>query len=800
MDKYANTMTWTYLLGKVVLILILSIVIGIPVFAQNTSEKAVWISPMNEKHTDYGVFLFRNTFLLDQIPEVLPIHVTADNRYKLYVNGILIGAGPARGDLENWYYETYDIKSYLKQGKNSIAAEVVNFGEGRPMAQFTFRTAFWMNVESPEFAFLNTGSGNWKVKENEAYKAIPFGYMLHGKYYVCGPGDNLDFHKDPKDWILPSFNDTNWKNSYSIVTQQNDTSWHLIPRDIPFMDTKEEKIEKIARVQGLENKFWSEYPDKSITIPPSSRVTLLFDAEVLTIGFPQFKFSGGKDSEIKIIYAEALQDKNEIKGNRNEIEGKEIVGYYDIIRPDGDKETLFEPLWLRTFRYVQLEINTGEKALEWLGFTNRFYAYPLTFDATFQSSESIYEQFNTVGWRTLRLCAGETYFDCPYYEQLQYIGDTRVQALITLYLSKDDQLVRKAIKQFHRTILPEGLTHSRHPANKRQIIPGFSLYWVSMLYDYLMLRDDPAFIRQYIDEIDGVLRYFKPYIGEQNMLAHLSPGNTNDGSLPEYWYFTDWSKKFSRGIPHGVYDNKSSVITLHYANTLFQAAMIADYFNENAKAKQYKQLAQQLVKGTVDACFDDEKGLIAQTPDKKLFSQHANILAVLTNAFPIAQQKEIMTKILNDDSLIQCSMYFRFYLFEALKKLDMDSEIPRLFDFWHEALEMGLTTFPEKEGNTRSDCHAWNSSPLYFFLSAFAGVEPAEPGFKSVRISPQLINMEYVNASVPHPNGAIIVDLKKSRKGISGKVILPDNITGELIYGDEKERLGSGLNKIDLNN
>src|SRR5664280_1985386 len=133
--------------------------------------------------------------------------------------------------------------------------------------------------------------------------------------------------------------------------------------------------------------------------------------------------------------------------------------------------------------------------------------------------------------RQARLCANETYFDCPYYEQLQYIGDTRIQSLISMYVSGDDRLVRNAITDFNESIFYEGLTRSRYPSANPQIIPPFSLYWVDMVNDYWTLRDDPELIKSFLPGIESVLGWFTKRIDkETGMLGKV-----------EYWNFVDWA-------------------------------------------------------------------------------------------------------------------------------------------------------------------------------------------------------------------------------------------------------------------
>ena len=78
--------------------------------------------------------------------------------------------------------------------------------------------------------------------------------------------------------------------------------------------------------------------------------------------------------------------------------------------------------------------------------------------------------------------------DTPYYEQLQYIGDTRIQALISYTVGGDDRLARQALEAFNVSRIPDGITRSRYPEFPAQNIPTFSLLWIGMLRDYWMYR------------------------------------------------------------------------------------------------------------------------------------------------------------------------------------------------------------------------------------------------------------------------------------------------------------------------
>src|SRR5205085_12019244 len=171
-------------------------------------------------------------------------------------------------------------------------------------------------------------------------------------------------------------------------------------------------------------------------------------------------------------------------------------------------ERLFSSLWWRTFRYVEITVETAAEPLTVDAIRARFSAYPFQQRASFDSSDPALGRIFDVGWRTARLCAHETYMDTPYWEQLQYVGDTRIQALISYVLSGDDRLARQAIDAIDNSRITDGITTSRYPSQLPQIIPTFSLMWVGMVHDFWMHRSDAEFVRSHLPGTRTVLDWF----------------------------------------------------------------------------------------------------------------------------------------------------------------------------------------------------------------------------------------------------------------------------------------------------
>ncbi|MGA9292620.1 MAG: alpha-L-rhamnosidase C-terminal domain-containing protein [Ignavibacteriaceae bacterium] len=793
-----NNFNLTYMKILFVLLVFFS---TIPVFSQEMNKinhdilyktwNAKWITCPGISGKEYGVYLFRKKIRIKPGKGEFVVHISADNRYKLFVNGKYICNGPSRGDFLKWKFETVDIMPYLKEGENIIAAVVWNFAEYRPVAQFSNRTGFILQGDQETENIVNSNE-TWKVYNDTAYS--PLTIDLH-QYYVVGPGEIFNMQYHPWKWTDLNYDDSNWSSAKELDAGTplksfrefgTTSNYILVPRKIPFMEEKPQRFSQIRR-SNIDIPAAFINGTKALTIPPNSNATILLDQKHLTDAYPVLSVSGGNNSEITLTYAESLFNDKMEKGDRNDIKDKKIYGNQDKIISDGGENRIFQTLWWRTFRYIQIEIKTNNEPLTINDFHSIYTGYPFEKKASFKSSDSTLADIWNVGWRTQRLCTGETFFDCPYYEQLQYEGDTKIQCLTSGYVSGDTVMMRNAIQIFYDSRLPYGLTQSRYPSYETQVIPPFSLIWITMVHDYWMLYNNPGFVKSMIPGILEVLNWYNSKIDSGGLIGHM-----------EWWNFVDWVdfNGWHNGVPPGIDSSNSSIVNMQYVYTLQKAAQILKAFDLPEQAEEYLQQAERIKSIVYNKCFDAREGLLADTPEKKNFSQHANIWGILTNAFPVDSQAGVLNRILNKKDIAQSSYYFKFYLFKALEKAGMADKFLILLKPWRQMLDTGLTTFAEKPDPTRSDCHAWSASPVYYFLSLVCGIKPNEPGFKTVRIEPHFGNLSWIDGSMPHRSGNIKVKLKKNNGSISGEVILPQNLTGIFIWENKITPLKSGKNNI----
>jgi alpha-L-rhamnosidase len=673
-------------------------------------------------------------------------------------------------------------------------------------------------------AGISTPDG-WLVEEEPGQRPLDRTSVSIKTYFASGPGEELDASKFDWNWngdapgsnwvpaaspmrdsIFPGTN-----HAHSADTT-GDNPWGLIPNELPYMEYSPTVAGKVVlasqfvpvQVPGKPGVMESGtsapsfpvkgFPETTVNVPATTHVHILLDRKTLTTAYPELVVSGGKGARVVLTYAEALYDDKQHKGDRDSITfGDELVrqalGLTDSFLPDGGSHRIFVPLWWRTWRYLNLDITTGSDPLTLESLKAYFTAYPFEERAKFESGDPDLDKIWETSWRTARLDAHETYMDTPYYEQLQYVGDTRIQALISYTVAGDDRLGRQAITAFDQSRIPEGITRSRYPSNLPQNIPTFSLLWIGMLHDYWMYRPDPQFIREELQGSRDVLTWFAKFENADGLLRQLP-----------WWSFIDWVP--SGEIPTYDEHGESCVTTLQYLGALIEAADLERNLGDASMATRYQSRIDHIRPSLASKCWVASRGMLADNPGQKMFNQQANILGVLYDVIPKDHQQDVLRKVLaiepgtTPDGVLAASYYFRYYLARALDHAGMADDYLKSLDPWRKLLPLHFSTWPEIPGDTRSDSHAWSAHPVYDMLTLVAGIEPASPGFATVRIAPHLGSLDHLTASFPLSQGDIKVQYQRQGSGLTANITLPGSLTGTFVYNGRTHPIVPGLNRI----
>jgi alpha-L-rhamnosidase len=255
-----------------------------------------------------------------------------------------------------------------------------------------------------------------------------------------------------------------------------------------------------------------------------------------------------------------------------------------------------------------------------------------------------------------------------------------------------------------------------------------------------------------------------------------------------------------KGIGPAGEDGSSALMDLQLLLALQSAQELERHIGNRSFVALYGQVADQLSQTIKSKYWDSSRNLFADTPGKDQFSQHANSLAILAGLVEGPQAQAIGNTILSDTSLTQASIYFKYYLHLALVKAGLGDGYLDWLDIWRKNIELGLTTWGETSEveSTRSDCHAWGSSPNIEFFRILLGIESDAPYFEKVKIEPHLGSIESISGEMPHLRGKIAVSYQREGGHWTVKISLPDDTTGTFLWQGESHALQGGLNTFEL--
>lgn len=749
------------------------------------------------------VSAYRLKFKMDA-PIQARVHVTADERYELFLDGKREGRGSERGDRLNWFFETYLLD--LAAGEHTLVARVWSLGSQAPYAQMTVQPAFLLAAEGDLHEKLSTGAAPWEAKKLG-------GYTFVNPSPAWGTGAKLDVNGAEFCWGFERGEGDGWTAVKKLYQGANGFRRNEVPpihmmkpstlpamledpvrpgrvRHVDEPEAVKPVMEAVTQARNIaaEVDGWQGIiAGKALTIPAHTRRRAIIDLDNYYCAFPELVTSGGKGSMVRVLWAESLylDTKSDHKGNRGEIEGKFYRGVGDTFRPDGAKDRMFDTLWWEAGRYLEVTVETADEPLTIESLSLRETHYPEQMQSVFHSDDKRIDDVIPIAFRGLQMCSHETFMDCPYFEQLMYVGDTRLETLTTYICTQDDRLPRKALRMFNASRLNEGLTQSRYPSRVRQVIPPFSLWWVAMLHDFALWRNDKALVRSLAPGARAVTDCFRSFINADGLVE-----------APNGWNFMDWVPGWPGGMPAQADLGVSGIINWQFALVLQLQAKVEEWLGEVELAVRARKTASEIAQKLTAVFWDEKRGLYADDKQHTSFSEHAQCLAVLSGLLSKERRQKIRKGLLSAQDLHRTTIYFTHYLFETYRELGLMDELFKRMDIWFNLKQLGFKTTLEEPEPSRSDCHAWAAHPVYHLFASVLGIRPAAMGFQSVRIQPQMGPLTRAEGHLAHPKGFIDMDVTKTVAGLRGHVTLPEGVTGVLVTEKSETALHPGTQEF----
>ena len=783
--------------------------------------------------------LLRKTFKLkDQLSKAM-IYISADSRYKLFVNGKYVGRGINRCEAYYWYYNTYDLTSLLKPGENVIAIHARYYGV--PFAYYTPPELVGRNkADSGKGAVifdleLDYGVEKEWIISDETCKIIRNSgenSIMPLKNDALGFIEDFDSRKVPRNWNELGFDDSKWEKpeifNYPIKTLIIDENAPLheelqYPSEIievgesdnvefdedldeedfeemdfciqSMMEGNPEPLEsfEVKNIEHLTNPQAGNYCEiipKEGAEKKTFSLFLKFGREM--VGYPQILVEAGEGTKLDIIPSEKRNDN---------LPGLDLLGQKRgsrvILR--GGKQ-FFEQWDWEGYLYMMIKIRTMSEPVKIFSLATNVTHMRISQKGQFTSNNPKLDELWDACAHTVLCCGTDAYLDCPSREQRPYLGDAYPEALIANACFGEPRLTKKLIYDTAYGQRKDGITFSFHPGDAQiqcHIIPDYCFYWIQITQDYYQYYGDDQVLEDMYPHFIRAIDWFWKYIDPQSGLLDDVP----------YWLFIDWS--FSHDKP-----GKWAILNTQFMDVLYFVADLAEKFNDLQNAKRFRTHANKL-KLVIDSTFWDAKegcyrdylheGKLHQISHMtnsylalKGIASDAKVQQIFSRVFEFSgadendkqQIDQFYTKnqshhAFGDQLKEKVTVAQPFFMHQVNKFFDKYNRHDLLYKYllkWIPMLEIGQTkTIWETWSIAGSECHAWAATPAYDLSTYWLGVRPIEPGFEEVEIAPTFYGLDKVNGFFPTCKGKIQVKWEKSLQQektiVNLEVILPDEIT-----------------------
>jgi len=454
--------------------------------------------PPPEPEFENRHILFRRGFDLQHTAGTV-LYITADDCYKLYVNGQFVTQGPAPGYPFHYYYNQIDLTPYVRPGHNLIAVHTYYQGLiNRVWVSGDRRHGLLLDLCQQDILVLASNE-SFLCREHSGYSAAGVvGYQTQflERYDAAAPENGFE---------SPGYDDSSWETA---KIHQFPDYW-LVPQ--PSKMLQFEEIRPLLLQQEEQRLF--------------------VDFGALYVGNLEFQATGRPGSEMVLRFAQELNDDGSLRWNL-----RAFCDYVEFFRLSGQKDTL-KQFDYKAFRYASLELPPGVQVVpESIVLQARHYPFELKAHCNRSDPQSL------AIWQlcvdTLHYGVQEVIQDCMEREKGYYLGDGCYSLLTYCLLTQDYSVMEKFFDDFLRTAFVNRGLMTCANCSFMQEIAEYPLIMCTMLLEYCYLVRDYDFVRKRFAAFADVLDFYREQYAEPDgLLNNLDkwcvvewPASMRDGS------------------------------------------------------------------------------------------------------------------------------------------------------------------------------------------------------------------------------------------------------------------------------
>ncbi|MDD4413769.1 MAG: alpha-L-rhamnosidase [Oscillospiraceae bacterium] len=629
----------------------------------------------------------------------IKIKLTADDYYKLYINGNFVGQGPAPGYYFAYYFNEFDIKPFLSSGQNEISLNVYYQGlVNRVWNSGDLRQGMVADVIADGELICATDS-NWEYAVDHSYT---------GKRTI---GYLTQYLEDIDSRIKPLV----WQNAYEKETDH----------------------------------IFSEVPAKPVSV---YEVFPMFKKKIINGGW--FYDFGTEITAGLCINAigKSGETLRILCGEECDAEGR--VRYKMRCNCDceefwtlDDGNNHLDQYDYKAFRYAEIIPQDGDDIVI-TSVSAMVRHYPFDQKAcTLISSDKVLESVFTICKNAVRYGSQEVFVDCPSREKGQYAGDMTITGASHLLLTGDASLLRKAIDNQVQSLQIAGGMLAVTPGSFMQEIADYSLQFPLHVWRYYLYTGDKSFLKEMVAPCDELLSHFGQFRRSDGLLEKVD----------DKWNLVDWPGNLRDGydfpLTKPIGEGCHNVINAFYVGCV----KLVEQIKREVGLPVHNE-ADQLIKAFNKAFFRADLGLYVDSDVSSHSSLHANCIPAFFELMPFGSEKGI-ADFLTQKGMC-CGVYMSYFLLKGLAKLGRHDIVYNLItstgkNSWYNMVHEGGTTCFEAWGKEQkpntSLCHPWASAPIPVIIEDLVGLTVLS-GTGTYQVEPKLPeNLEQLELFIPLP-------------------------------------------------